>query len=218
MRFTIAALCFFAFLVPAKSSAQDAAQMILQGGGRKAYLQSEGFYHAVFPSSVKCKEKNVRDVACVGQRGPGALRVRVLDVPKTATSALVMLNDIEAKEKKLIHFKEIAREKVQYHGSEGLLVRFRFNQRGNSRRTMIGQELVFVNKGKLYKVEFESHSGVFSRYEKGLTEFFGTFEPAPLGEDGRPILPKRARKKKRPTSDAEFLERRKNKDPYRTSY
>lgn len=181
-----AAAAIAALLVALPALAQNPLDLI--GRRPKPFVEPEGYYRVVLPSGFDCEAKQARRVECQGKRGANALlTLQILDVPPSATPALVALNEMQRFRKKP-HFKEISRKRTDVDGSPAMTVSFSYDYLGNVQYAAGVQALYVIRAGKLYVIHFESRLSEFGRYAQDLAEVYGSFRPAKLDDGGHPIL------------------------------
>jgi len=183
----------------------------LIGKRPKPVVGPDGLYQVIIPGGFNCEEgdKTKRELKCQGTRGPkAALFIQVLDVPESATVALVALNEMDRLKKKP-HFKHLDSRSPTIDGSPARLEKFTYDYLGNVEHPVAVQALYLVRKNKLYVLHFESRLDQFGAYVKDLIELYGTFKPAKLDDGGNPILEDTRSKKvkRRVHSDDDFVDK-----------
>jgi hypothetical protein len=180
----------------------------LLGNRPKPFIEPDGFYRVILPPGFDCRATpGKRELRCDGTRGQRALLVlQVLDVPKSATSDLVALNEMERLKKKP-HFKQIDSRREVVDGSPARFEKFSYDYLGNVEYPMGVQALYVVRENKLYVVHFESQLRFFGTYVRDLKIVYESFKPAALDEGGNPIIEDLEPKRKgRARTDEEFVE------------
>jgi hypothetical protein len=195
------------------------------GGSNKPFVEPDGYYQVVIPGGFDCTQRRTflggsaqrtpdRVLACNGTRGAAASLVfKVRAVPRSATPELVALNEAEAVKKKQEHYKELERRTLQLAGDlDAVMIRYRYNRFGNIKHPMQVVALFATAKGRLFEIRYESREDQLPRYQEDLEQVFASFRPARLDEAGKPIIvidQAVKKKKKRPTTDEEFVEKNK---------
>jgi hypothetical protein len=180
---TLATLLGWGVAAPAGANEME----MLFGGKSKPFIDPQGFYAVVFPSGFDCKAM-ARNVECTGRRqGQARLVVRVVDTPPSATTELVLMNELDQFKKKP-HFKLVDKTHLTVDGSPAMAAVFTYDYMGNVEYTVGVQALYLVRQTKTYVIHFESHVGNFPTYKKDLEALYATFKPARLDPAGNPIL------------------------------
>jgi hypothetical protein len=187
MRAPTASIVATALAALAFSAHAQGEMETLFGRKSKPFIDPLGFYAVVFPSGFDCRAQ-ARNVECVGMRqGQAKLVVRVIDTPASATTELVLMNEIDLFKKKP-HFKLVSQAKTTVDGSPAMVATFTYDYMGNVEYTVGVQALYLVRQTKTYVIHFESHVGNFGSYKKDLEAVYATFKPARLDAAGNPIL------------------------------
>lgn len=168
----------------------------LMGGGQKPHLDKGGFFSVVIPGGFNCTAKP-RDLKCQGTRGQNVLlKIEVRDVPRSATPALVVLNQMDAFKKKP-HFKHINTKKLVIGGSDAVMASFTYDYLGNVRYGIGVQALYVIRENKLFLIHFEARENAYGAYAQDLQAVYNSFKMAQLDAGGNPLVESLKPKKKR---------------------
>jgi hypothetical protein len=169
------------------TSAESISPLELIGQRPKPFIEPDGFYRVVIPSGFDCKSQKLH-LECNGNRTHKAfLSIDVRTVPESATTELVMLNQMERFKKKR-HFKLVKREKTKVADSSAIMATFTYDYLGNVEYPVGVQALYMVQKNKLYVIHFESQLKFFPAYEKDLVTLYESFYPSRLDAAGNPLF------------------------------
>lgn len=181
----------------------------LLGQQPKPFVEPSGYYQVLLPSGFDCSHNPAsREVSCAGTRGPSAkLVIQVLEVPPSATSDIVALNELERLKKKP-HFRQVDSRREVIFGSPARLESFAYDHLGNVERPIGVQALYLVKQRRCFVLYFESKLDQFPLYAADLAALYGSFQPANLDEGGNPIIPapEPKRRTRKPRTDQEFIE------------
>ena len=181
--------------------AQDELLGTLMGSKPKPFVEPEGYYAAVLPSGFDC-DVRTRHVECKGNRGFHALlTIDVVDVPASATTELVFMNQFDRFKEKP-HFKLIKKDRTKIAGTPAMTAAFSYDYLNNVELPLGVQALYLVKNGKEYVIHFEAALSVFGAYASDLANLYSTFKPARLDAGGHPILDD-VKPKGEPLSDSE---------------
>lgn len=181
----------------------------LLGQQPKPFVEPSGYYQVLLPPGFECAHDQAsREVSCRGTRGPSAkLVIQVLDVPPSASSDIVALNELERLKKKP-HFRQVDSRREVIFGSPARLESFAYDYLGNVERSVGVQALYLVKQRRCFVLYFESRLDQFPLYAADLAALYGSFQPANLDEGGNPIIsaPEPKRPSRKPRTDQEFVE------------
>ncbi|MCP4500623.1 MAG: hypothetical protein GY822_11745 [Deltaproteobacteria bacterium] len=185
-KFPIAILLASLFFIATPGSAQGIAQQLM-GGGKKPHIDAGGYFMMVVPGGFNC-EATPRNLKCRGTRGANVLlHIEVRDVPRSATPALVLLNQMDAFKKKP-HFKKVDQKKVVVDGSPGVVASFTYDYLGNVRYGVGVQALYVIRENKLFLIHFEARKRDFRSYLDDVKAVYASFRMADLDAGGNPSL------------------------------
>src|SRR5688572_4138569 len=119
-------LCVILASVPASA---DELLQSLTGRSNKPLIDPAGFFAVVIPPGFDCSA-SPRKVRCQSNRGIQAvLSIDVVDVPPSATVELVLLNQIDAFQKKP-HYKLLGKRPFTIDGTKALMASFTYDHFG----------------------------------------------------------------------------------------
>ncbi|MFZ9886872.1 MAG: hypothetical protein ACO3JL_05150 [Myxococcota bacterium] len=181
----------------------------LLGQQPKPFVEPSGYYQVLLPTGFDCAHNPAsREVSCRGTRGPSAkLVIQVLEVPPSATSDIVALNEMERLKKKP-HFRHVDSRREVIFGSPARLESFAYDYLGNVERSIGVQALYLVKQRRCFVLYFEAKLDQFALYAADLAALYGSFQPANLDDGGNPIIPppEPKRSSRKPRTDEEFME------------
>lgn len=160
---------------------------MLLGTSPKAFVEPEGFYRVIIPSSFQCSVK-ARHVECRGHVGAGALlSIDVADVPASATVEAASLMKVD-EFKKLPHYRTVTQVRESIDGTPVIRTKFTYDRQGNVERPMTVQTVYFVRGNKLFSLHFEVGSKDEGAYSRDLRAFYDSFKPARIDAGGHPVV------------------------------
>lgn len=160
---------------------------MLLGTSPKAFVEPEGFYRVIIPSSFQCSVKT-RHVECRGHVGAGALlSIDVADVPASATVEAASLMKVD-EFKKLPHYQAVTQAREAIDGTPVIRTKFTYDRQGNVERPMTVQTVYFIRGNKLFSLHFEVGSRDEGAYSRDLRAFYDSFKPARIDAGGHPVV------------------------------
>jgi hypothetical protein len=175
----------------------------LVGRVNKPLLDPAGYFAVVLPAGFDC-EASPRRVRCQGNRGvQSLLTIDVVDVPASASVELLLLNQMDAYQKKP-HFKLLSQKKLTIDGQRALFASFTFDHFGNVQLPGGAQALYLVKNTKAYIIHYEGRADQFAVHKKDLDEVYATFKTARLDGGGNPIVEDLKPKAPKARTDAEL--------------
>ena len=190
MRCSPLSLVALVVLVVMAGSAPAQADDIFQnlvGRQPKPLLDPAGFFSVVLPSGFDCQAAP-RKVICGSNRGVQAvLTIDVIDVPKSASVEIVLLNQVDAFQKKP-HYQLLGKKTLQIDGARALLATFTYDHFGNVEYAVGAQALYLVKTTKAYVIHYEGRADQIGAHKADLDQLYGSFRTARLDGGGHPIV------------------------------
>ncbi len=161
------------------------------------FVHPQGFYTLQLPGGWEAELNKDGDLVAHKTAGDKAeLSLKMTTVPMNADTEMVAFNK-GRKLRKLPHYVDGGGGRLKVSGKKASVHSFAFDYRGNTEYTIAVEEMYIVSGTVLFTLHFEVLKRSMPRFKKDLTQIYSGLKVAEIDATGRPIVQKKARKKRK---------------------